>query len=100
MRSAARNTAISTSIPSPMMSLLMDGTIEVAKDISEGSYYNNYGIHGTGIATATVAALKKYYFEEQSLDYTTLLTAIRSNFKGYEELQKKLREEAPKPEMG
>ncbi|WP_195595275.1 pyruvate formate lyase family protein [Bacteroides fragilis] len=85
-------------IPSPMMSLLMDGTIERAKDISEGSYYNNYGIHGTGIATATdtLAALKKYYFEEQSLDYTTLLTAIRSNFKGYEELQKKLREEAPK----
>ena len=77
-------------IPSPMMSLLMDGTIERAKDISEGSYYNNYGIHGTGIATATdtLAALKKYYFEEQSLDYTTLLTAIRSNFKGYEELQK------------
>lgn len=47
-------------IPSPMMSLLMDGTIERAKDISEGSYYNNYGIHGTGIATATdtLAALK------------------------------------------
>lgn len=42
-------------IPSPMMSLLMDGTIERAKDISEGSYYNNYGIHGTGIATATDA---------------------------------------------
>lgn len=38
-----------------MMSLLMDGTIERAKDISEGSYYNNYGIHGTGIATATDA---------------------------------------------
>jgi len=48
-------------IPSPMMSLLMDGTIERAKDISEGSYYNNYGIHGTGIATATdtLAALEK-----------------------------------------
>ena len=85
-------------IPSPMMSLLMDGTIERAKDISEGSYYNNYGIHGTGIATATdaLAALKKYYFEEQNIDYTTLLTAIRNNFQGYEELQKKLREEAPK----
>ena len=85
-------------IPSPMMSLLMDGTIERAKDISEGSYYNNYGIHGTGIATATdaLAALKKYYFEEQNIDYTTLLTAIRNNFQGYEELQKKLGEEAPK----
>ena len=35
--------------PAPMMSLLMDGTIERAQDISLGSRYNNYGLHGTGI---------------------------------------------------
>ena len=34
--------------------------------------------------------------EEARMEAKTLLTAIRSNFKGYEELQKKLREEAPK----
>lgn len=42
------------------MSLLMDGTIERARDISKGSKYNNYGIHGTGLATAadSLAAIK------------------------------------------
>lgn len=39
-------------VPSPMISLLMDGTVNRARDISEGAKYNNYGIHGTGIATA------------------------------------------------
>ena len=45
-----------------MMSLLMDGTIERAQDISLGSRYNNYGLHGTGIATAadSLAALRKF----------------------------------------
>lgn len=84
--------------PSPFLSLLMGGTIENAKDISQGAKYNNYGIHGTGIATAadSLAALKKYYFEEKEFDYQELLNALKNNYKGFEELQKKLRFEAPK----
>lgn len=85
-------------IPAPMMSLLMDGTIERAADISEGSRYNNYGIHGTGIATAadSLAAIKKFYFEERSIDHTRWMAALEHNFSDEKELQRKLRTEAPK----
>ena len=85
-------------IPSPMMSLLMDGTIERATDISLGAKYNNYGLHGTGIATAadSLAAIKKYYFEEKIVDYKTYLNAIENNFKGNESLCELLRKESPK----
>lgn len=85
-------------VPAPMMSLLMDGTIERARDISLGTKYNNYGIHGTGIATAadSLAAIKKYYFEEKQVDYKTLMDAIDSSFENEPELQKIFRNEAPK----
>lgn len=85
-------------IPSPMMSLLMDGTIERATDISLGAKYNNYGLHGTGIATAadSLAAIKKYYFEEKNIDYESYLNAVENNFKGEEALRDLLRKESPK----
>lgn len=85
-------------IPSPMMSLLMHDTIERAQDISLGAKYNNYGIHGTGIASAadSLAAIKKYYFEEKSISYTKLINALENNFEDESELQRLLRKEAPK----
>ncbi len=81
-----------------MISLLMDGTVERARDISEGAKYNNYGIHGTGIATAvdSLAAIKKYYFEEKSISCKDLLDALEDNFANQPELEKMLREDAPK----
>jgi len=85
-------------VPSPMMSLLMDGTVQKAQDVSLGLKYNNYGIHGTGIATAadSLAAIKKYYFDEKRIDYATLTDALDNDFAGYKELQSLLRNEAPK----
>lgn len=85
-------------IPSPMMSLLMAGTIERATDISLGAKYNNYGLHGTGVATAadSLAAIKKYYFEEKRIDYKTYIDAIEDDFKGEAELKELLRKESPK----
>lgn len=85
-------------VPSPMMSLLMDGTVKRAKDISEGTKYNNYGIHGTGIATAvdSLAAIKKYYFEEKRISSKELLKALDDDFVNQPALEKLLREDAPK----
>lgn len=84
--------------PAPFQSLLMNGRIEEAKDISLGAKYNNYGIHGTGIATAvdSLAAVKKFVFEEKSLKPETLLNALEDNFSDQESLWKKLKYEAPK----
>lgn len=79
-------------IPSPFMNVLMDC------DIYNGGKYNNFGIHGTGIATAadSLAAIKKYVFEEKSVDKKTLIDAVDNNFENTPELLHKLRFEAPK----
>ena len=79
-------------VPSPFMNVLMDC------DIYTGGKYNNFGIHGTGIATAadSLAAIKKYVFEEQSVSKEELIAAIDSNFKDTPELLHMLRYEAPK----
>ncbi len=79
-------------IPSPFMNVLMDC------NIYEGGKYNNFGIHGTGIATAadSLAAIKKYVFEEKSLTAAELIAAVDSNFENTPELLHKLRFETPK----
>ncbi len=79
-------------IPSPFMNVLMDC------DIYNGGKYNNFGIHGTGIATAadSLAAIKKYVFEEKTIEKADLLAAVDSNFSDAPELLHKLRYESPK----
>lgn len=79
-------------IPSPFMNVLMDC------DVYEGGKYNNFGIHGTGIATASdsLAAIKKYIFDEKSVEKQELINAIDTNFENTPELLRKLRFEAPK----
>lgn len=79
-------------VPSPFMNVLMDC------DINNGGKYNNFGIHGTGIATAadSLAAIKKYVFLEQSVSKTELIQAIDDNFEHTPNLLHKLRYEAPK----
>lgn len=88
-------------VPAPWMSMLMGGTIERAQDISLGGNTNNYGIHGTGLSTAadSLAAIKKYYYEEKAVTLSELTDALQNNFKGYETLQDTLRNEAPKMGM-
>lgn len=85
-------------VPSPMLSLLMNGAIHRARDISLGTKYNNYGVHGTGIATAvdSLAAIKKYYFEEQSFNQLSLEEALKSNYEKNSKLLQLLREDSPK----
>lgn len=79
-------------VPSPFMNVLMDC------DIYTGGKYNNFGIHGTGIATAadSLAVIKKYVYEEKSLSKEELLKAVDQNFVNAPELIHKLRFESPK----
>ena len=79
-------------IPSPFMNVLMDC------DIFGGGKYNNFGIHGTGIATAadSLAAIKKYVYDEKSIDKAAYIKAVDENFKNDPELLHKLRFESPK----
>ena len=79
-------------VPSPFMNAMMDC------DIYTGGKYNNFGIHGTGIATAadSLAVIKKYIFEEKSLSKDELIAAVDDNFENSPELLHKLRYESPK----
>lgn len=60
--------------------------------------YRNFGSHGVGIATAadSLAAVKKYVFEEKSVTAEELIAAMDENFANSPELLHKLRYEAPK----
>ena len=79
-------------VPSPFMNILMDG------GIYEGAKYNNFGIHGTGVATAadSLAAIKKYIFEEKRFTKEAMIEAVDSDFALHGEMLPILRYEAPK----
>lgn len=82
--------------PAPFLSLMMD--CESGMDVSLGSVYNNYGFHGTGIATAadSLAAVKKFVFEEKSVTGAQLKKALDEDFANDALLCNRLRFEAPK----
>ncbi len=85
-------------IPAPFMSIMMRGCIESARDISMGAKYNNFGFHGTGLSTAvdSLAAIKKYVFDDKAVAPENLIKAIDSDFDSNDELLAILRNEAPK----
>ena len=79
-------------VPSPFMNVLMDC------DIYTGGKYNNYGIHGTGIATAadSLYAIRKYVFDEKSISKEEYLRAVDGNFEETPAFLHQLRYETPK----
>ncbi|NMB12146.1 MAG: pyruvate formate-lyase [Firmicutes bacterium] len=84
--------------PAPVMSLLFKHCVDEARDISLGAKYNNYGLHGTGLAVAadSLAAIRKYVFDSRHISAETFMEAVDADFKGYETLLARLKAEAPK----
>lgn len=66
--------------------------------VSNGGKYNNFGIHGTGIANAadSLAAIERYVFKEKSITASEYIKAVDNDFDGYAELLHKLRYETAK----
>ena len=60
--------------------------------------YHNFGVHGTGHSTAvdSLAAIKKYVYDEKSISAHEMIEAVKANFEGHEELLAKLRNDTPK----
>lgn len=79
-------------VPSPFMNILMNG------GIYDGGKYNNFGIHGTGVATAadSLAVIRKYIYEEKRFTKEELIEAVDSDFAQHSEMLPVLRYEAPK----
>ncbi len=84
--------------PAPLLSILMDGCIASARDVSNGLRYNNYGIHGVGLSTAadSLAAIKKLVFDESRTEARHLIDALDSDFDADPALRDALRFDAPK----
>ena len=77
-------------LPSPYLSVFIDDCIGRGLDLSEGgAIYNNFGLHGVGIANAAdaIAAVKKAIFEEKICTSEELLAALEANFDGTAELR-------------
>lgn len=79
-------------VPSPFMKVLMDS------DSYDGGKYNNFGLHGTGVATAadSLAAIKCYVYDKRSITKKALTEAVDSDFAIHGEILPMLRYEAPK----
>ncbi len=79
-------------VPSPFMNLLIDG------GIYDGAKYNNFGLHGTGVATAadSLAVICKYIYDEKRFTKEELIEAVDSDFALHSEMLPVLRYEAPK----
>lgn len=85
-------------IPSPVMTLFHNARVENLTDISLGGKYNNFGIHGTGIANAadSLYSVKKHIFDDKDVTKTELLTALENNYAGSEVLKNKLKYDTEK----
>lgn len=79
-------------VPSPFMNVMMEG------GIYDGCKYNNFGIHGTGIATATdsLEVIEKYVYNEKTISKSDLIEAVDSNFEKHSEILPIVRYETPK----
>lgn len=84
--------------PAPLLSLMMKGCIEQCRDISHGGRYNNYGFHGTGLSTAvdSLAAIRRFVFEERRFTMVELNRMLDADFRGYQKERHLLRYEGPK----
>lgn len=84
--------------PSPLVSLMCPGCLEEMRDISKPGKYNTYGFHGAGLSSATdsMAAIKKYIFDDKVFTPSQMLEMLENNFEDYPEEQNMLRNQAPK----
>ncbi len=84
-------------IPSPYLSLFFDGCVEKARDISLGCTYNNWGLHGTGLAPAAdmMAAVEQMVYGGE-ISAQALVAAMDADFVDHEALRSRLKTACPK----
>ena len=74
--------------PGPFVSVISTGCIEKARDICKGAKYNNFGIHGTGIAVAvdSLASVRELVFEKKLVTMDELVKLMDTDFAGRPEI--------------
>ncbi len=82
-----------TRFNNPLISGTIDGCIEKAKDMTAGGAIYNFGAIGAGGLATTVdslAAIRKFVYNEKSVSMKELMEALQTNFKGKEVLRQRL----------
>ena len=71
-------------LPGPFVSVISTGCIDRARDICKGAKYNNFGIHGTGIAVAvdSLASVRELVFEKKLVTLPELVKLLDTDFAG------------------
>jgi formate C-acetyltransferase len=84
--------------PAPYYTALMTDLLEKGQDLSCGAKYNNYGIHGACVSSAAdaLAAVKTHVYEKRTIRPDELLSALDSDYIGYESVHERLRTDSPK----
>ena len=81
--------ALAEGSPQPLRSVFIEGCLEKGRDYKNGGPLYGHGqILAEGMADAidSLAAVKKYVFEEKRFTLRELKAALDANFEGYEEL--------------
>ncbi|MCL1996332.1 MAG: choline trimethylamine-lyase [Defluviitaleaceae bacterium] len=77
--------------PKPLMSIMYEGCMENAKDVSAGGAMYNFGpgVIWSGLATYTdsMAAIKKLVFDEKKYTLEQLNDALKADFVGYDRIK-------------
>ncbi len=87
-------------LPKPFRSLCVEGCIESGKDIMDGGTIYNVGpgLESTGVADLadSMAAVKKFVYDDKKYDMATLIDALDKDFEGCEDFRQELINGAPK----
>jgi formate C-acetyltransferase len=86
-------------MPAPFLSTLIDDCVKRGKDYNDGgARYNSSYIMGVGIGTLadSLAAIKYHVYEKKELPATTLLQALKDDFRNNEKLRLTLWNKTPK----
>lgn len=77
--------------PKPLMSIMYEGCMESARDVSAGGAMYNFGpgVVWSGLATYadSMAAIKKLVFDEKKYTLAELNEGLKADFVGYEQMK-------------
>ena len=86
-------------MPVPFLSVLIDDCIKNGKDYNAGgARYNTSYIQGVGLGSITdnLTSVLYHVFDKKDITMAELLKAMKANYRGYDELRRKLVYETPK----
>jgi len=96
---AAQGIAHTRLAPNPFASTQMPSCLERGKELNAGGvdyYYSKSNLIGLATLSDSLAAIKKFVYEEKKVTLTELVEALKGNFKGKEYLRQMLINKLPK----